>query len=145
MKNLITIVFAVFLIIPPATSQDTCSLFKTMFEEETLNNFIKSFDRNYNIRITDTSGFYGTETIWCGYNRYGIRVQNKLMVDLNTRRYIDIIITSFKVNNEELIIKLFFAKRRIDCKEDELMEGEMVFMIEKNEFTLKSCDFVLSD
>lgn len=106
-------------------AQDKCNVLSEILDEQHISNLIASYENNNLIRVTDLSGYFGK--MKCGHNKYSVRVKDKLMLDLNSGRFIDINILSYKEEGELLEFEVFYSQRTPKCKRDILMKGKVVF------------------
>lgn len=108
---------------------DRCHVLSTILKIDDINNFIENFDGNYSIRINDLSKFF-KNIERCSFNRYSLRIIDKLSADLNTGRYIDLTILSVdKKPKDTLNVKVFFAPKVVGHYRDKLMIGEILINV----------------
>ncbi len=109
----------------PIVAQDKCIVISEILKEDHLTDLIDSYENNSLIRIFDLTGAFGK--MRCGYDRYSVRVIDKLKVDMNSGRFIDISILSVKDDANLVTFEIFYLKRTSECKRDFLMKGLLIF------------------
>ncbi len=119
--------------------QDNCELLTSIFKEEHVAGHISDFKNNNLIRVIDLSNHFGK--IKCGYERYYVRVEDKVMIDINSGRFIDIIILSMQEKRGFIEVELFYSKRTDECQRDFLMKGTLIFERSNNILKLKESKF----
>lgn len=146
MKYLILILIIPFLNCKTITMNhpnETRSVLIEFVNEKHIKNFIQSFHSNYIIRINDLSGFFSSKT--CSYQLYTIKVENKINVDLNSGRFIDISVLSFKKDRNLLNFEVFYSKRSPNCDRDFLMLGNIIMEKTEKGYLLKNSKFEAID
>lgn len=106
-------------------AQEKCDILPVIFKEESIKFFIDKCGDEKTIRIFDLSNYFN-KIDYCGYEGYSVKIENKLMIDMNSLRYIDITILSHNFENEILTFELFYSERTQNCNKDYLMLGNIV-------------------
>lgn len=123
-----------------------CEIITVLLNVEELNNFIKEHEKNYSIRINDLSGFF-KKVDRCGYDvRYFVKFNSKLSVDLNTSRFIDISILSFKkLSNEKYKFEIFYSPQTESYHQNYLKHGNIEIQHSEKGWIVTKSNFVLVD
>jgi len=124
--------------------QYKCKILSEILNEHHIAQYISNHRDNSSIRITDFSDYFGE--MRCGFKRYSVRVNTKLKVDLNSGRFIDIIILSFNKKDNNLIeFEIFYSKRTSECERDFLMKGKVIIEKTSKGVILQSSKFGIID
>lgn len=106
-------------------AQDKCDVLSAIFDEKHISEYIGGFENNRLIRVIDLSDYFGK--MKCGHEKYSVRVEDKLMVDLNSGRFIDLCILSVQEEKELTKFEVFYSRRTSECQRDFLMKGFLIF------------------
>jgi hypothetical protein len=137
------LIFLIFLsscsikFIPPSYTK--CDVLNLVLSESHLEDHIKSHENSSSLRIFDLTDYFNDNN--CGYKWYSVRVADKLMVDMNTGRFIDISILSVIKKPKEQSFEIVYSKRTPECKQDFFMKGQVVLELKGKDVILKSSYF----
>lgn len=107
-----------------------CDLISKILEAPNLANHLELNESNYNIRIFDLNDVLDVKT--CSYGKYSIKVYDKLIIDLNSGRFIDISVLSIiKQDSENYSLDIVYCKRTPECKRDFVMKGTITIEVQK--------------
>lgn len=107
------------------TNTKQCDIIIEILEIEKIDDYIKKFTNNRSIRITDKANLL-KGTTWCAYNVYSVRIENNYLPDLNTGKFIDIIVTSYKNTSQNTKeVSILFSPHTASYRPNYIISGKI--------------------
>lgn len=142
MRKAITIISLFFVTIQIANSQSLnyCQLIDSILSIDKINYHLQlDVKKNRFIRIYDSSRYF--KNCNNSHKSHSVVVTNKMPLDFNTGRHIDLAITKVKKKKKKLSISVFYSLSKSSDDYANLWAGDIEVEVLKNSFKITKSNF----